>query len=1591
MVKKILFFVWLSLVFGLCCADPIPQDWLNAINNDNFDAFKVAVTQVFRNKGAIVNLQNYVDDHDADIIMLAARDGLGKFLQSLLEKLFGGGRAQLLQAVLEELSDDNEHHSNFIIDNINRPDMAGNTALHYAVNGYIASIQSRNQSEQTTENYAGIVRLLHKYGADMNKENQFGQSPLRIVFDGYLNISLNHKSKQLSELGKFFNVLYELGARFILQENQYNDYKILLNALLELLPEYPKSNGLWKAIIEANYLVNPQKTVDIPTYTEIDGRNVFTHAAFAGNIELFQWLLEHSQASRQQYVTIPVQGKQGNAAFNIACDGFIDTISKHQMDKYDDILSRYTAILDLLHRYKAPFSIETQQAFNRVRIDLFKYYVGDIKKIPPYVQFLVHMKKLYDFKVDTDGTKNALGNILTDAKYIINNQIQKIVTAEYEIRGVPLVIGNYLDGNRSDLLMLAAYHGNPSLVDFLLNFSRTGSAGESNFINNKQYVQINDINRKNNGGDTALHMAVHGLLQKLSSNHAKDSIAKSYIHIIQQLHRYRSDATIKNNNSKTVFDIVTDALTKATRQQNQQHITVLNQILSALRELYPTVPVEKTVQQQIDDRRDLCQAVQMGHLEAVKRIIIELYNKGGNQPVAIQSYHCATENDIFMEAAASGQAAVVQWFLDMARAGILSALLGFNKPYVTLNVNSQNAAGNTAIHAAVDGYITSILSEFELENMEKIYQLYADTLFALYQGGARIKIQNNRGKTVLDLLGDAIGSIQGSENIHNKGKDFLRAMSNYLNNALLAVTESTKGDTAQLEPKKNVHEGSEGAVSQQQKADLLQAIQNDNVEALQPIIGEIQGKYNGSGVPIQHIVVTGQAGKLDLLQEAIAWGSEKVAAWLLKAVFAPSSKTLVVLGDITQQNGEGNNLVDVAVRSFIDEVSRWGSESDRPFVLKKYQHILRLLCMAGVPLTVRAVKNLLDREKLLPIALDMMNFIDILWGRVAVRTFFSILSDDRSDQLSDPAELFFLTLPENSLEQIKQQVVTLNVQGLKILQEAARLGRDDIVSWLVNESQGIGRHTVWGDTVREAGALNIMVKNINEGDDYYQKVREAMDKPDTHGFTALRYAVDGFIAEVNQQPGKYGEFLRKYQSIISTLLRGGADIHTVDTQNYTPLSSLQRAISLARTDTIRRAYELMQKFLEERRPSIVPSSGAVQSAGANPQGNSPVIAPVSNIKKLFESVQSGDITAIKTYVKQQGNRLNPQDIINEDEDLFMYAAYCGQYNIVRWLLESSGRLKSVQYFVGAASYTPIADIDKKNTLGETALVKAIKGWGESVQKFKATSITTNGAAYDTLIHQYKDVVDLLCAWGADINTLSNSGVTPLMVACQYGDLFLVQHVLDLLKQKHLKDLPIVARGVKKLFGSPSIKSYLNQADQHNDTALKYAIDGGNPSVVSLLLTNGADPNQKLYDDTYPLFIVIEKNDMSIFNLLITASAIDVTLQNKKGNTALHAAVAKGNEDMVKAVLAHMPKTAVNMQNNDGNTSLMIACQKKSKPIQEILMQAGADPYIENQNKQSPKTVCAIESGNQVTNIIKKYISPRWNLLTSWIKWVFGYQ
>ncbi|KAJ7989157.1 hypothetical protein DPEC_G00316600 [Dallia pectoralis] len=263
----------------------------------------------------------------------------------------------------------------------------------------------------------------------------------------------------------------------------------------------------------------------------------------------------------------------------------------------------------------------------------------------------------------------------------------------------------------------------------------------------------------------------------------------------------------------------------------------------------------------------------------------------------------------------------------------------------------------------------------------------------------------------------------------------------------------------------------------------------------------------------------------------------------------------------------------------------------------------------------------------------------------------------------------------------------------------------------------------------------------------------------------------------------------------------------------------------------------------------------------------------------------------------------------------------------------------------------------------------------------------------------------------DVDSRSENGLTPLMVAAEQGSLEMIQELIRRGCNVNLDDVDCwtaLISAAKEGHVEVVRELLANNANlEHRDmggwSALMWASYKGRVEVATLLLEKGASPNITGQYNVYPIIWAAGRGHAEIVHQLILHGAkvncsdkygttpliwaarkgyydcvmhllvngADVDQEGANSMTALIVAVRGGYTDVVKELLKRNPN--VNMTDKDGNTALMIAAKEGYTEIVQDLLDAGT--YV-NIPDRSGETVLigAVRGGHGdiVRSLLNKY-------------------
>lgn len=252
-----------------------------------------------------------------------------------------------------------------------------------------------------------------------------------------------------------------------------------------------------------------------------------------------------------------------------------------------------------------------------------------------------------------------------------------------------------------------------------------------------------------------------------------------------------------------------------------------------------------------------------------------------------------------------------------------------------------------------------------------------------------------------------------------------------------------------------------------------------------------------------------------------------------------------------------------------------------------------------------------------------------------------------------------------------------------------------------------------------------------------------------------------------------------------------------------------------------------------------------------------------------------------------------------------------------------------------------------------------------------------------------DVVDLLAALGARLESTDSRGRTPLRLAVELGEAGCAKVLADRGASIFAKDgsgttaaAVALAKG-GDIFSAVFNAKNVNQRSADGTTALHIAADSLLEDAARKLLDLGADPAQKNQAGRLPVDMALLHPDRvesaRIAELLIqrgpspsfpefawfaqAARAMNyATLRFEDGNTPLHEAVAARQKGFVEFLLSR--KANPNARNTAGSAPLHEAVRAGWLDGAALLLKGGADPNVRDGFDNTPLHIALPETGRE---------------------------
>jgi len=196
--------------------------------------------------------------------------------------------------------------------------------------------------------------------------------------------------------------------------------------------------------------------------------------------------------------------------------------------------------------------------------------------------------------------------------------------------------------------------------------------------------------------------------------------------------------------------------------------------------------------------------------------------------------------------------------------------------------------------------------------------------------------------------------------------------------------------------------------------------------------------------------------------------------------------------------------------------------------------------------------------------------------------------------------------------------------------------------------------------------------------------------------------------------------------------------------------------------------------------------------------------------------------------------------------------------------------------------------------------------------------------------------------GAQVDIIDTDGVTPIMSAASQGHLECVQILLDSLSASK---------------SEPELIEYINLLSQSGGSAIMFAAGGGHTDVTKLLMEKNANVNA--IAQATPKYVE------SLAQAIAEGTATDDQEPHVDGVTALHVAAQGGHLDCVQILL--QAGATPGIEDDEKRTPLLLAVKGNFGEVASELVRNGADPntaYVDDDGEEHNVLMDAIIVENE---------------------------
>ncbi|WP_039458752.1 ankyrin repeat domain-containing protein [Candidatus Jidaibacter acanthamoebae] len=315
---------------------------------------------------------------------------------------------------------------------------------------------------------------------------------------------------------------------------------------------------------------------------------------------------------------------------------------------------------------------------------------------------------------------------------------------------------------------------------------------------------------------------------------------------------------------------------------------------------------------------------------------------------------------------------------------------------------------------------------------------------------------------------------------------------------------------------------------------------------------------------------------------------------------------------------------------------------------------------------------------------------------------------------------------------------------------------------------------------------------------------------------------------------------------------------------------------------------------------------------------------------LMRAARNGYKNIVQILIKH-GADVNEKDV--DQCTALSEAAENGHEDIVQVLIEHNADIDVPNYDDG---WTALV---KAVNGGHEGIARILINNGANVNAFVDYGYTLLMLAANS---GREGIMRMLINNGANVNARNDEGETALMIAERREHHSMVTFLKNAQEEINQGLFNVAEYDYNEVKTLIERGADVNTRSENGDTPLAYAIGNDQLDIVKILLENKADINICNKEGISAFSQVMDGNALYEIQLELIKHQYSFNIQNEEGLTPLHFA---GDKRAVKLLLKH--GAYLNIQDKQGNTPLMTAIIKGELKVAEALIKAGAKINIKN--------------------------------------------